>query len=700
MSLAVKNKNLIKVVNEDENHPFHHILKPTADFNGLVLRGKEYQVYGKQTRLETVATAIVDGVLLKEDASSYVLFASEIEGCQSDIKSALTRTNICTNVIEVKICSVTASKQSIHQVIDHAFMQARKYQKDTSDTFFVSVVVVDPEFLINNPKGIDIFYAVALEEKRKDLASKNYLLFKSHGFYVITRKFDKVSDSYASSEWFHLPKHAVARTELKTQIKNLGDVPEIVSSMSDLLKFPTSSSNEGIKNVRDVLPLSNKSKYDLFIDILRTFIMAYKEGDRKRLLNASAVKEFVYIEKETIIQAEQKGLNVTQVCTTMNGALIDGQNSIDCFRILLDFLTNYHNKNKQQDYFKVLAGKIKEMGFIGDYQDLINFLYELEFRVHFRVAATAQEAMESAIAQNNTVSVSVNDLWMSRHSEEVRALTCALLSQGGYVLKSPKSTSYGLPKNNVGQIEFTFFAKAVRMILAMTGKEDMLIEDHAFKLRAQLTSSAARKDMGTLCSEKFLKKTLISEGDSIILKMKVEELKTHLVGIPYCIAQGVSEEKERELHEQFLVVKKDYELAVEELKSTNVYHYKVQQQKFLKNVFETLLILEEALAEAKLILSKDVIGVANQVQKKTLFAFCLIALINKHKRHNLKNTPIKVEKVKEAVNNFLTNFYDQRISFPTTNLTVLSHADVSAVVFDRHGEKHTIKSVIKSLFDV
>lgn len=700
MSLAVKNKNLIQMVNEDGNHPFHHILKPTADFKGLMIRGEEYQVYGKQTRMEIVATAIIDGTLLKEDASSYVLFASEHDGCQSDIKSSLTRTNICTNVIEIKVCNVSDSKQSINQAISHAFIQASKYQKNTTDTFFVSVVVVDPEFLIKNPKGIDIFYALALDEKRKDLASKNCLLFKSHGFYVITKKFDKTLDTYSSSEWFHLPKHAIASTELKTKINNLGDVPEIVSSLGDLLKFPTSSSNEGIKNVRDILPLSNKSKYDLFMDIVRTFIKAYQEGDKKRLLNASAVKEFVYIEKETVVKAEQKGLNVTQVCTTMNGALIDGQNSIDCFRILLDFLTNYHNKNKQQPYFKVLANKIKEMGVVGNYQDLIDFLRALDFRVHFRVAATAVEAMESAIAQNNTVSVSNNDLWMSRHSEEVRAITCALLSEGGYVLRSPKSTSYGLPKDNVGQIEFTFFAKVVRFIIAMTGKETLLVEEHAFKFRAQLTSSAARKDMETLCSAKFLKKILVSEGDSAILKMKVEELKIPVVGIQYCIDQGVSEERERDLTEQLKLAKKEYDLAVEELKSTNVYHYKVLQPSLLKNIFETLVFLDKAINEVKLILSKDVVEVANQIQKNTLFAFCLIALINKYKRHNFKNSSIKEEKVEEVVNNFLNNFYEQRKSFPTTNLTVLSHADISAVVFDRYGKEHTIKSVIKNLFDV
>lgn len=112
-----------------------------------------------------------------------------------------------------------------------------------------------------------------------------------------------------------------------------------VANIKDAIKFPSSSSSYGIKNVRDIKdPEEDEKKKIFYFLFFKTAIKSFKKNDVSLINKRGKEKDFVYIKKETIINSYTYKDKSFFSLTTLNGAIVDGQNSIDCFRIIIDFI--------------------------------------------------------------------------------------------------------------------------------------------------------------------------------------------------------------------------------------------------------------------------------------------------------------------------------------------------------------------------
>lgn len=443
-------ENLLELIAKDTNHAFNNVLKISNDCNKITtFCGKERLVYGpKKAYLEVLGRQIFADTYLENDKPYYLEEEQEEDGCRSDLLTKLLQTEQKQNVIEIKVLSSESSMAMFKTEIENAFNQVRiKYLTNNGDAF-VSIVIMDVEKIVKDPINLEKFKTINENNKIND--KKSYSLFKKFGIFIITKKYLKTIENYDEDlTWFDIPKHCLIEVNREESELDEFKIPQRVANIKDAIRFPTSSSSYGIKNVRDIKdPEEDTEKLELLIDIFKTTLKAFEKNDISIINKRGKEKDFVYIKNETIISSHAYKERSSYAFTTMNGAIVDGQNSIDCFKTILDFLNfQLSDKKSYQPFFYKKLLEIMNIGRTFSERDITElkcFLERVKITIKTTSAENVEEATNIAINKNNTMPVTENELQMSQNMDAIQTISNQMLIDEGYVIGYPKRTDFGI----------------------------------------------------------------------------------------------------------------------------------------------------------------------------------------------------------------------------------------------------------------
>ena len=438
-------KTLLEKLNNKKNI----IIKKLGIENGSFknFEGKSKKIITENGfRLEEIARELLMQTYLSTEKDMYVTELYCDDAKRADLVSKINDNISC--IIEVKSTEINKNKKDISKIVDDSFSQLKNfYIHKVEKDCFISVFIMDVEYILDNPDMITRYFNLS-SDNRNNLSN-----FEKYGIYMETRKYNSMNKMISISSWHSLPRHG--HFFIKENTSSIINISKIYCEIQNAINLPTSSSNSfGIKNVRDIKdPSIFAEKRDLILDIMDTILQAFKLQNTEIITTAGKEKEFLAISDETIHYAAttKNGARDLSI-STLNGAIIDGQNSIDAFRWIINTLEKKIKKEHLDDILieKKINAKLDDSFNEKKVKDLLGFIQHCPIVVNIEQTDDVSSARKKAISKNNTMQVTKGELEMSNFQIQIHFLAIDLLEKHGINIIFPKKESF-LEDNKLSQ---------------------------------------------------------------------------------------------------------------------------------------------------------------------------------------------------------------------------------------------------------
>lgn len=709
-----KEVNILEYMKNKGSFPLDFI-KITDDNTSIItFNGAHRKVYTAiKTYLEVLAREIFVRTFLKDESHYYMEEQSEIDGCRSDLVVApFGKEGGKQIIVEFKALGVDASPSMFKNVVDGAFLQVKnKYIKEKDGELFVTIVVMDVKKIIDQPSNLEKFIISPDREKTASGLTKNVdnKLFKKYGISIYTKKYDPKTENYTSEMWFHMPKQC--KVEIDRNVIDIFGQSQMVAEIQDAIHFPTVSSPFGVKNVRDIKnPEIDDAKKTLLLEIFKTVLDGFKTKDRSLINKYGKEKDFVYINEQSIIKKIVFKNVEYYSLVTMNGAIVDGQNSIHCFKVILDFIDSQIENKKQKNlpkYYEKME-KVVRAVFEGDisldeYKKLKQFVEQMKITIKCSNTENEKEATRVATNKNNTMAVTANELTASKFGDCIQVVSSEMMRTYDLLLGHPKKTYYGVSEEDIKNkmINCYELAKITSVLVEIIGVG--FEPSQLFAYRSKLVKSVATKYLEQFCST--YTEAITDENSENVKKIesKILEVSNDISNAKLLkkafedaelFAQVEKREEEIELKSAML---KDLQ---EERKMALIQTYKPKNIEMLANIHQTVLSVKGMVKNISDILPGGKQKNIKIPQDETMFYYCFLLLIRKYKDHDFSKCSIKNSDIKKVVIRFFENFYHFVSTYQNINITSLNHNNGDAKTTDINGVVVSHKDIIANLCSV
>lgn len=703
-------ENLLQLIKTNSDHPFK-FLDISDDFTKITtFNHKEKTIYSSKKRyLEVLAREIFVNTYLRDEMSYYIDEESEGEdNFRSDLIARLYGDNTGKqNIIEFKEIDSNINPAEYRNQVENAFSQVKnKYITIKDGDIFVSVVCMDVDKIIKNPINLEKFITMQDNEKMKAHLNKNesQAVFKKFGISIITKKYETIEDDYSNERiWFHIPKNCLIEVDYTDY--DLFDLPQKVSNVKDAIKFPTTSSCYGIKNVRDIKdPETCDQKKNLLLEIMSTAIEAFNKNSPSLINKYGKEKDFVFIRDESIIKKYKHKEVKYYSLTTMNGSIVDGQNSIHSFKLILEFLERVSAKKSSDSpkYYEKMEDILKVNNISNSHKraELKKFIENLKITIKTTETSSVDEAMHIAVNKNNTMPVKTNELIISRNAERIYIIGNAILEKSNIIMGYPKRQFYGVSesqkKNDL--IDCEFLAKT-SMVYKEIVEDRNFAADKVFSLKGRMVTVNAKKALTDFCN--YYSKEIV-DFESIVVKKLVERIKDIQKEIESDarVVEELRRYDDPKVENLELSIKEKSKILKETKKQRDLELVKtyeacnVQELITIASVYLKIRYFVDKLNEY---IPQDMIDTFKIKKDQTIESYCFILLAKKVK--SLKN--VKDEVIRDVVIRFCNNYYEFGIKYPTINITGINHnKNPDATTTDQSGNIVYLKDITEELFDV
>lgn len=456
-------KFLEKIVS-NEKHIFNKLLNINPDKKSICsFAGIDRVVHGEKDYLELVGRDIIVNTLFGNNKKYYTEEMMTEENKRSDLLGQVSKGQYIQNITEFKNESVTkfinkkgdAAEKDFIKTLNSAFNQINDNyieEKYKEEDFFVTVIITDVETLYEDPTRIERFSNTPIVDKIKNPLK----LFIECGLYIETRRFSVIENKILNNKvWYEIPNISIYETNKNTD--ESGQRVKI-SKINDAINFPFSSSQFGIKNVRDVKdPEIFLPKKNLVEMILDTVIIAEENNDLDMIGIQGKEKDFLYIEEDTIFQKiEQPFGNSKFIIISMNGAIVDGQNSIDSFKIIIKVINaklkkyemknNYNYEDLSNFENRLLDVISKKYTSESQIRKLKSFLEDSYIVLKITKVKNVNQARTIAASKNASMLVSKTELAASKNYEKVQAISQYLFNSKNLILDYVKKENLCITK--------------------------------------------------------------------------------------------------------------------------------------------------------------------------------------------------------------------------------------------------------------
>lgn len=426
-------RNMLK----DKSHPFHDVINFSEDGSSFIgFDGKEQAtIAGDRDLCENVVRELIAQTYLANTKDRYIT-EHAVDGNRADLVAKI-KDEIAV-VIEVKQLNASAMKEpAFNRAVRDAFNQVRMYTKEQKkEDLYASVVFVDIDKLINEPSGFTLYH-----NKQQSHKFQGFRTYSETGIYIETKRFNtQISKFDEEKIYHHFP--AIVCIEKHTEPRFKTTQQKV--KMRDAVRLPTASSDAyGIKNVRDIKDHENYlEKKDLTQGILETSLKAYHNKNRTHIASSGKSKDLLFSLEETIdFQIEHSDYSSIYL-VMMNGAVIDGQNSLDSFRYIMDVTDSLVSGDSVKTAF---GNKLKEkiqsdLKNISEIKLFLDFVSNSYVNISLDVAKTPEEARETSITKNKTMLVTKNELTSSHSNIQIpiQIIASDLMGKFGTLLKYQK----------------------------------------------------------------------------------------------------------------------------------------------------------------------------------------------------------------------------------------------------------------------
>lgn len=689
MSPASQENLLQKIANPE--HAFNKLIKISEDFTKITtFAGNERVIYSDKgvQFLEALGREIFVQLLLGAQKIYYTEEYSVEDSNRIDLSSKLlgSDSNIIQNISEFKNAKSNINIKNIELILSQAMEQIYvKYIKDKPQAgydFFVSVVIMDVERLVNKPENIEKYLTVSPEEKE----SEGLKLFEEYGIYVETRKYSEYSKKIENNKrWFELPVYCMFEM---MPLNNIFNESVKIVHLSQAPSLPTASSEFGIKNVRDIKdPAIFSSKRSILTSITETTIKAYFANDRQIIANSGKEKDFMFVEEDSIYhkkvfdQGIDKG-RVQGVLSTLNGAIVDGQNSIDCFKIILDatkdLIDNGQNYKEQESWYVKLKEDIhQKFPTKSDKESFVRFVESSYIIIKTTQAKNNIEAKEVAIAKNNTMQVGKDELAIANNSDRVSIISQELFKKVELIIYYPKKRNAGisekmLREKSIGVSELSLYNENANEIVEknfiiehksifttvqqLSNKKNNKIHNFVVNYSYSTESEVSPEEAKSKSKIKEISAELRSRRSNLQeLVLELEELNVDLLGAESeefkKHIQKQIEKKESKLvavDSEILSLESDKDLEDKRRKSLIHTKWKAKELDKLTNLFRSILLTKDLVKKSKLVNGFTEVSSENIFQSVDYtinFIFTVIQLKNKIDFNTKSYEAKEVEKV-------------------------------------------------------
>lgn len=717
----MESKNLLNVINSNKDHPFS-FLTITNDENSIVVKtakgAQEKLIYTQKKKyLESLGREIFLNTYLREDKDYYI--EENIDSIDNKFRSDLSARLLHEdggkqNIIEFKELKDTTNLSDFKIAVDSAFSQIKnKYILDKDGDIYCTVVIMDVESIINNPKKLELFITLSNRQKMeyKHGKNENLNIFKEYGIYVVTKKYCNDKKDFDNKEWFHTPKHCLI--EVDDRDRDSFNIQQKVANIKDTIKFPTYSFGEGISNVRDIKdPETDTKKLNLLSDILETLIEAFKTNNHNLINKYGKEKDFVFIKDESIIKSVKVRDKTLYSLTTMNGAIVDGQNSIDCFKRVLEHLDNLLLKEviENKKSLKMIDKILNNHSIVSDDSrfKFKRFIEDAKISIRTTETDNAESAKNIAINKNNTMPVSDNELTISLNSEAIQAISHSLLENSDIILNYPKKQSYGLSDTQIkncslGYEELSKAFCVYKEILA----DNKITASKVFQFNAKLIKKSNHKNISNFCNY-FSKKiqsydsSTISKIDKLIIKRNKElsELKSNKKIAETLNEKGIESEDYDilEINNEIKELNNIISELVEQKENESTLYFQTTNINELVNLSDLILKLKNFDFKSKVSTEEYK---AIDLRKSTVFSLCFIMVLKKLKNKDLSKKKIEDSLIEDVCVRFVKNYSYMKSNYRSVNITVLRNCKTrTAKTFDINENEKNILDISEEVFSV
>lgn len=664
-------ENLLKDI-KYKSHALNKLIKITEDNTSFIsFENKEKKVYGGKVCLEELAREILMQTYLKNEQIFYKTEVKQSDEFRADLVAKIDE---ISSIIEVKQLNPIKSQfvdseekineKKFEKLISDAFNQITIfYATDLKKDCFISVFVMDVEKVVQNPLLIDKYFNIDNNKKEQ------YSSFLEYGIYIETQRYSKQSNDYLNKSWPNLPQHGSFTIE-----NDFLEIPKIFCQIKNAINLPTTSSNSyGIRNVRDIKdPITSAEKKQLIMNILETTIDAKKKNNPKLITNAGKDKDFLASKKESIFYTKEIISEDRTLLTisTLNGAIIDGQNSIDSFKWIIDAINNtinnsYTDDDKDSKIYKLekqIVSKITESEI--DLEDFKTFLSKSPLAINIEVTEDNNTARDQARSKNHTMKVTESELALSSIQIHIQVLANALLDKHNIELKYPK-------KNNFTQtnklkdisIEIEELVKYLECLESLM-KQKAVSNKELFK-QTQVLSSPTKRESYTLIKDQYIDESKKNNPEKEKVDKEIENLNK-MISLQEKFYKSLEEDSEQNPDNELKLKKSEKEkleydnlcIELKELQEKSnklkelVYDIKNLEQlyKIIKSINNITTTVNEEMSKLppqELKLLKKYIS---KPEKVAHFIFVLwVTTINKIEIISKSEAKIKFEKLKSNI---------------------------------------------------
>lgn len=702
-------ENLLQFIKTNPDHPFN-FLDISDDFTKIrTFNNKEKTIYSKKRNLEVLACEIFSNTYLRDEMSYYIDEDNEgEENFRSDLIARLYGDNTGKqNIIEFKVMDSNINAAEYRNQVDNAFSQVKhKYITEKDGDIFVSVVCMDVEKIVNNPINLEKFITMQDHEKMKAHLNKNesQAIFKKFGISIMTKKYEAMEDNYSSDQiWFHIPKNCLIEVDYSEC--DLFDLPQKVSNVKDAIKFPTTSSCYGIKNVRDIKdPATCDQKRNLLLEITSTVAEAFNKNSPSLINKYGKEKDFVFIRDESIVKKYKHKDVQYYSLTTMNGSIVDGQNSIHCFKLILEFLESAFVKKSDEypKYYEKMEDILKKNNISNAHKrtELKKFIENLKITIKTTETCSVDEAMHIAVNKNNTMPVKANELIISRNSERIYIIGNAILEKSDIILGYPKRQFYGVSneqkKNHL--IDCGFLAKA-NSVYKEIREDKNFPPDKVFALKNKMIISNAKKSLTEFC-EDFSRPVVDNELITVKkIEERIKDIQNDIESDNKVLAH-LRKYDDPEVETYETAIKEKKKLLKENQKQRDIELVKTYEACNIQeiiNIANVLLKIRYFIENLSNYIPQDVIDTFKIKKDQSIECYCFILLVKKVK--SIKN--IKDEVIQDVVIDFCNNYHYFVKNYTAINITGINHnKNPEAITTDTKGNIVYLKDITKDLFDI
>lgn len=699
----------IEVINKIKNkeNALSEIIQFTEDGNQIVnFEGNLKTIIGETGRvqLEEIAREIVMKTFLRNESSYYS--TEHLHGnYRSDLIAYIEKD--ISNIIEVKESGDLTFEKMLKLTADSFNQIQHLYTKEIKNDCFASVVIMNIDKLSNSPELISKFHNLS-PDKKKDSSD----VFNKYGIYIETKRYDCMKKRFLNKVDSNLAVHADFKIKANTSFLK-SKTNKIYCEISNALKLPTTSTNSyGFKNVRDIRdPNISSDKADIVLDILNTSIKAFNSKDSQIITSAGKDKDFLIAEDDSIAYMTNYEEYTHLTICTLNGAIIDGQNSIDGFRWIIEtvekVLQNFYLDDKKLIGFEKTI--YENIDFNKDNMEkYLIFLKKSELGINLETTKDIDSAKERAISKNNTMQVSKAEIAISGIQIPVQMLATEFLDNFDINITYPKKEMYCVSqkiKDKTIDVETLskYFNVASDFILKKKNKDALQL----FKL-AQSLSGATKPDVLKSFIDQYVSKE--KEGNDAskdidnkikILETKEKEIISTIESLSKLISTSAEitelvDQKNNELN----ITKMEISRLTDKRFSLTDLSYTIRNKKELVALINRIILIEKKVYEQyERIKNEDSFKILKMfISNKEKMAHYIFVL-SMIKQPDI-NIEVKVSEIKDLFYNLVDNIKYIQLNYAVDMTTLRNSTDDMNPCVKRDGTESILKEPRNAFFNI